>query len=198
MEKENTAEDAVKLVILASAPERKDELSTLWETYKPQINLVEDNWKFSMKAGAFGSVLFDNKTMCEIWLFGFVAQKAFHIYSPFLWLAQISGLKFCPTHSIDDTCRNQYADAETVFSSVKALFDSETRELFDWPKNIPQPESGKPNDIDGIMVFELLCIAAAYCFLHELQHVALKQSSSQLSPHAEELECDRYASSLSD
>jgi Peptidase U49 len=43
------------------------------------------------------------------------------------------------------------------------------------------------------MVFDLLCMGAAYCFLHEIKHVMFKSSISAIEPHDEEMQCDAFA-----
>lgn len=186
-------EEAIWRIISAAAPEREPELQRLWKKAKPKINFMDDRWGFSLEAGAFGLVRFDHKTMCQIWLLGFMAQKALHIYSPFLYVAQILRLPFSPDILTDKTFQKQYMEAEAVCLSIANLKESDSMQNFVWPQNIPNPNGGKPSDLDGSMCFDLLCMASAYCFLHEIKHVAFRASKTILKPHQEEFRCDKYA-----
>jgi len=86
---EELTEDAVKRLIVASAPERKKEFESLWSEFFPQIEFIEDREGFSLEAGAFSLILFNHKSMSQIWLLGFAAQYALHAYSPYLVLSQL-------------------------------------------------------------------------------------------------------------
>lgn len=190
----NFAENAVKTVICASAPEREAELSQMWDAYQPNVNQVSDRSGFTLEAGSFGLVLFDHKTMCQIWLLGFVAQYSFILYSPYLILSQINGWSFSP----DDTSIEQEAikinnEISALYETMINLKEAENIDFITWPSGIPRPYDGKPSDVNGSMVFDLLCMAAAYCFLHELRHVQLRNLGDTSDPIQEEHECDKYA-----
>lgn len=190
----NAAEYAVKTVVIASAPEREAELLRLWEEYQPQVNQVDDKHGFTLEAGSFGLLLFNHKTMCQIWLLGFAAQQSFNLYLPYLLLSQVTGIPFSPDDTSDD---NEGLDINrkisNLFDSIDALKEVEKIEDFEWPADVPRPEEGKPKDVNGSMVFDLLCMAAAYCFLHELKHVQLSKVGEIIDQIVEEHECDKYA-----
>lgn len=191
---DNAAEHAVRNAILGSAPERAHELENLWSEHKPQINQIEDKLGFSLEAGSFGLVLFNHKTMCKLWLLGFAAQKSFNLYFPYLLLSQATGIPFSPYElTKKDSCSQENKEIIGLLDSITNLKSLESIDDFNWPMSIPDPESGKPNDLNGSMAFDLLCIAAAYCFLHELRHVQFRNLGSSLSEHEEEYECDKYA-----
>ena len=190
----DAAENAVKTVILASAPEREHELLQMWEEHKPQVNQVDDKRGFKLEAGSFGLVLFDHKTMCQIWLLGFSAQHSFNLYIPYLLLSQVTGIPFSPKDlSSKKEAQEINSEISALHSSISALKDAERIEDFNWPTNVPKPEEGKPKDVNGSMVFDLLCVASAYCFLHELKHVQFSNSEKNIDIIQEEYECDKYA-----
>jgi hypothetical protein len=110
------AENAVKIVICASAPEREAELSRMWDEHQPNVNQVDDRNGFTLEAGSFGLVLFDHKTMCQIWLLGFAAQHSFNLYLPYLILSQATGLPFSPA----DTATEQ--EAIDIHNEISALY----------------------------------------------------------------------------
>lgn len=190
----NVAENAVKLVICASAPEREAELRQMWEEHQPAVNQTDDKKGFNLEAGSFGLVLFDHKTMCQIWLLGFAAQHAFNLYIPYLILFQATGLSFSPT---DTTTEQEAVDIHgkisVLYLAIKELKDAEIIDSVTWPSGIPKPGEGKPSDVNGSMVFDLLCMASAYCFLHELRHVQYRNMRDNLNPIQEEHECDKFA-----
>lgn len=188
------SEDAVKRLILASAPERHDEFEGLWKKYSPQIEFTEDKHGFSLEAGAFGLILFNHKSMSQIWLLGFVAQKALHAYSPFLFLSQLTKLPIASDDFINGTNSKQLVnDVQQILNSALELNKLPSIEQFHWPNIVPEPSKGKPSDIDGSMVFDLLCMGGAYCFLHEIKHVMFKEEVVEIDSHEEEMKCDAFA-----
>ncbi|PTQ89471.1 phage exclusion protein Lit family protein [Agitococcus lubricus] len=190
----NISEAAVKNAILGSAPERKEELEKLWLEHMPQVNQIEDRLGFSLEAGSFGLILFNHKTMCKIWLLGFAAQKSFNLYYPYLFLSQATGTPFAPLEITQEDASSKLKESIiSLLESVSYLKSIESIEQFSWPQAVPKPDSGKPKDINGSMAFDILCITAAYCFLHELKHVQFRNSNTILDYHQEEYECDKYA-----
>ena len=115
---EVTTEEAVKRLILGAAPEREDDFLSLWNQYAPQIEFIEDKEGFSLEAGAFGLVLFNHKSMAQIWLLGFAAQYAFHAYLPYmkLSLSWFSGNWSFPSF-------------ELTYSNEGELHEKETQEI---------------------------------------------------------------------
>ncbi|MBU2966923.1 phage exclusion protein Lit family protein [Amphritea sp. 2_MG-2023] len=177
-----TESDAIKSLIIASAPEKKSELLSLWDKYEPTFSLKGDSLGFSMSV-IFDSVVFDHKTMCQMWLLGFAAQKSLHA------LGELSSNSSAP-----NSLYLKYSqDFNVLVDSVLKLKSVERVEDFLWPDNTPKPYDGKPTDVDGSMVFDLICMSGAYCFLHEIKHIMFGKSNTQISIHDEEMECDRFA-----
>ena len=190
----NTAEAAVRIVICASAPEREAELSQMWDKHQPNVNQTDDKKGFTLEAGSFGLVLFDHKTMCQIWLLGFAAQHSFNLFLPYLYLSQLTGLPFSPTDTtIEPEANNIHKKISTIYLAINKLKESDSVDNVIWPFDIPRPDDGKPSDVSGGMAFDLLYIASAYCFLHELRHVQLRNLGENPDPIQEEHECDKYA-----
>ncbi len=191
--KESLTESAVKRLVLAAAPERESEFENLWSEFTPQIEFIQDKEGFSLEAGAFDIIIFNHKSMSHLWILGFAAQYALHAYSPYLVLSQILKL------SITSKSFTDHDETIQIINKAKGLI-GKTLELnqhysiddFQWPEGVPEPSDGKPSDVDGSMVFDLLCMGGAYCFLHEIRHLMLKSNSS-VTPHDEEMECDLFA-----
>ncbi|WP_072688637.1 phage exclusion protein Lit family protein [Acinetobacter baumannii] len=186
--------EVVKKLILAAAPEREEELKKLWELYSPQIELIDDKQGFCLEAGAFELVLFNHKSMAQLWILGFSAQFAFHAYSPYLIYLISSKLPIVSEVFQQDNLTVHVSNkAKILLHSTVKLNEIQSIEAFDWPIEVPEPSEGKPQDINGSMVFDLLCIGAAYCFLHEIKHVIFKKTGEEIDIHEEEFACDAFA-----
>lgn len=190
---ENIETNAIRKMIVGSAPERESELDALWQEYSPQFSQREDTADFSMGV-IFGSVVYDHKTMCQMWLLGFAAQKAFHAYCPYLIYSKLFNYALSNDSFVETSeCTESENDFKNIIESVLRLKSLASIDDFVWPNNIPTPYKGKPNDINGSMVFDLICMSGAYCFLHELQHVRFSSDGTDLDAHEEEMACDQFA-----
>ena len=185
------AADEVKTLFLASAPERSNELEEIWERFAPQIYVIEDHPGFHMSGGPFGLICFTNRTMLQLWILGFAAQRSFIEYSGLFVFSQLFVGKYDPSAIREITSADKYVP---LIKAVEELFYIENISDFSWPAGVPHPANGKPSDLYGSMVFDLLCMAAAYLFLHELQHVKCQPEESIDSGCYEvELSCDEFA-----
>jgi hypothetical protein len=188
---------AVRQLILAAAPERLSDLEKILSEYSPEFSLINDKPGFSLEAGPYGLVLFTSRTLHQIWLLGFAAWKSFLSYSGPLVL-QISAKEFS-FDWINSTPGQYEADEEVdrIMRIVKNLQSIESAAEFCWPEDIPRPEQGRPLDVQKAVTFDLVCLATAYVFLHEVRHVGLQATDSpRLDAISEELECDRFAREL--
>jgi len=188
---DTSATDAVKTVILAAAPERKEELAVIWADYSPSFSLMNDKPGFNFQGGPFGLILFTSRSMSYLWLLGFAAQTALLHYCPVpiysTWVHQFDPLYF---QSIRETSYSQRIRA------IEALSAVENEKDFTWPSGIPHPRHGKPTDASGAVVFDLLCMAAAYVFLHEVEHVKIGSREIKMKAIDEEMQCDNFAREL--
>lgn len=188
-----TTEEAVKRLIYASAPEQQQKFDEIWKEFSPQIEFVEDREGFSLEAGAFGLILFNHKSMAQIWLLGFAAQNAYNAFLPYLCLSQMLKLPITSDDFVHEETKQDISKARYLLDRTIELYKIDSIENFPWPKDVPRPIDGKPSDVNGSMVFDLLCMGGAYCFLHELKHVMFKQSNECIHSHDEEMLCDAFA-----
>lgn len=180
--------EVIRNLILASAPEKSGELADVWKDYSPIFSLASDKPGFSMEAGAFGLVLFTQRTMSLMWLLGFAAQTAFKNYSCIPIFSRLNR-GFDPSF-LDYVAPNAYCD---LLERIRELAEIPREIDFAWPDGVPHPKDGKPSDVSGMMVFDLLCMSGAYTFLHEVEHVRIRSDDLDLDPHDEEFRCDLAA-----
>lgn len=192
-----TAEEAVLRLIEGSAPERLTGFLPIWNQYKPQIELIHDKEGFSLEAGAFRLILYNHITMCQLWLIGFIAQEAFYAYSPALIYSQLSGVDFSSEVLFRDSGYETLAkECQSLIEKVYELSKCNSFDQFEWPGSVPRPIDGKPADASGSMAYDLLCMSAAYCFLHEFKHVMFRTDKNEIDPKKEESECDLFARNI--
>ncbi|MDR2226864.1 MAG: hypothetical protein LBE52_12810 [Providencia sp.] len=76
---------------------------------------------------------------------------------------------------------------------MKALLKTDNLDTVQWNYSIPYPYLGKPQDDNGMMAFDLICMSEAFNNLHEIKHIIIKEDNVCIEAHAEELACDLYA-----
>jgi|GEM_PF-670740 len=190
--KVENAEDAneeIKGLFLGSAPERREEFERIWDKYSPQIIRIDDRPGFLVDGGPFGIIRFTHRTMLQLWILGFAAQQSYIQYS---WPLVMSGCmgKCYPAAMNEVTDDREYCH---LIEHVQNLNEIESLSEFQWPSNVPYPD-GKPSAVLEQMTFDLLCMSAAYIFLHEVNHVRIKQENICTNNcHDEEYLCDQYA-----
>jgi len=192
---ENKVAEAIKRVILESTPERRDELEEIWSEYSHNFFLSDDKPGFSIEAGPYGLLLFTNRTMQAVWMLGFAAWKALYCFSVPLYLLQVTNQNF----NVRTLCKfpgqsEAESSYENLINSIKELVNLERLNEFQWPSDVPRPYNGKPENIEGSVIFDLNCMATAYIFLHEIQHLKFRQEGkTDLDPKDEEILCDKFA-----
>jgi len=147
----------------------------------------------------FGVIQTTEITLREIWLLSFAAWRAIEAYSGIIWCLTYGGLPF----NWDEVAAldgQQAADDafDAALSKARDLRDGGNLNSFEWPREIPEPAVENTfSNIHDAAAFQLACIAAAYIFLHEIQHVQFGNEGNRPSdPCIEELECDRCARSF--
>jgi hypothetical protein len=82
---------------------------------------------------------------------------------------------------------------DRIISTATALGKAEGPASVSWPEDVPPPGT-ETFSIPDKAAYDLICIATAYFFLHEVKHVAFAQDEDRpKSPIAEEMACDRFA-----
>lgn len=180
----------VDALINGAAPERHPELSSVLGEHEGRVHLTNQP---GFDIGVlFGIVQITECTLRQIWLLGFASWRAIQAYSGVLWLLNHDGLPFCRDEVAE--CDGQAkADAafDDLISQAQKLRDLDEDE---WPRDVPLPENhGTLSDAQDIAAYDLVCISAAYIFLHEFQHARFSDEDRPDDPIEEERACDRFA-----
>jgi hypothetical protein len=180
----------------AAAPERQTELRELWRRYGPNFVLTEDRTGFQMAGGAFKSILFTNRTLYQVLLVGFAFWRAIEAYAGLIRLWHEKGQPFdlglislLPGQKEVDTAFDQGLADAVALGRAKSFDD------FVWPASIPI--FGNPKTPAQRTTFDLVGIATAYIFLHEVRHLMYCQDGN--TPRnlvREETTCDGFARDL--
>lgn len=179
-------------------PERLEEVLGLIQSNSAQFRRVGDRPGFNLNAGAYGAIQFTQRSLEQLWLFGFSGLFALHCYSGIINLAKSHGLRF----DLDEieTIPGQTAEQERfskLIEIISHLNNVESEHDFTWPSDIPNPEIGKPQGIEQGAVFDLVLMATAYVFLHELKHVIFEvEGNAPGNLLEEEMKCDAFASEI--
>jgi Peptidase U49 len=186
---EPDANEAVLEAVFGSAPERKQEIEQLWKDYSPKFLQADDKSGFVLEGGPFGMVLFTRRTMFQIRILGFAATRAFVDYGGVIYIAGLFG-----RFSHDAILEVPADNCNALIAAVIELRETQQLKAFKWPVGVPHPNQGKPKNLFGMLTFDLLVMAAAYVFLHEVEHVRGRSDSAKnMTPKDEELACDKFA-----
>lgn len=162
---EQVLTEAAHQLILESAPERREELENLWNKYSPTFGHTSDKKGFNMEGGPWGLIVFTPRTTGQIWILGFAAWRAFEAYCPYMFLR----ITITPSAMSDDP--NQ-VNAEKALNDdlrkVRELKEIENLEVFAWPSNMPEPALAPPATTRERAIVDLIKIATAFTFLHEV------------------------------
>lgn len=195
---EENSEEEIKLLLGGVIPEREAEMKEYLNKYTPYFSRCDDRPGFLVEAGAFGILKFTQRTMHQMWILGFVANQALHSYSRILAILRLHSGKLDTDelNEIPDQLKEENKYKELI-DAVYKLAEVNDPATFSWPNTVPKPENRKPTDMEGAATFDLICMAGAYVFLHEMKHIAFSMcNNAPNSPHEEELECDLFAKSM--
>jgi hypothetical protein len=184
---------AIDRLITAAGPERRADLTALWHRYAPQFVLSPDRPGFVMKS-AFGAVVYTNKTLLQIWLLGFAAWRAVQAYADIIRFCAATGSLFDPP-SVAALPSQSAVDAafDRMLATAADLCQIDNLASFSWPADVPPPGT-ESFSVPDKAAFDLVCIATAYVFLHEIKHIAFaNDADGPTDPIAEEIACDRFA-----
>ena len=189
---------AVKALLQGATPERKQEIEDLWDRYAPKVHVVEDARGVNISAGK-GRIQFDHKTLEAIWLLGFNGWRSIETYSPAIILAGITGGALEDILRADDELAAFEMDYRSRSNSARSIIEEQSSVHTTWPQDVPRPEANRETlgSHQEMAAFDLVCLATAYVFLHELRHVKfLSDGDYPADRREEEIACDVWARSF--
>jgi hypothetical protein len=188
---------AADLLFKGVIPERTVEMRKAWIQGNDRVRLVPRQGFLCQEA--WGVVQVSEVALRQIWLVGYAAWRSVEAYSD--WIVDLLGKG--PFDLSDSSRQKLHQDTyDQRFDEAlnKALEASEALSVneLQWPDNIPYPDENRvPSDPGHKATFDLLCIATAYIFLHEVRHAQIASRGERFaSADDEEVECDRYARSM--
>jgi Peptidase U49. len=181
-------QEAIKHLFVGSIPERKSELSTIWENLSPIFQMLPDvhpEGRFIMDAGLYRYIRFNHRVVRSFWIAAFAAWECYRTVAESqdvcnFDLEKIKALIL----AFDNTIKNDQSDEEPL------------------PPGIPEPGvlPDKDTDPQGRATAELAIIALSWALLHEVRHIQHQQQNTSAtdadSPECwrrEELSCDAFA-----
>jgi hypothetical protein len=176
---------------LEAVPERRTELEELWDKYGVTFAHKVDKEGFDIGGGGWGLIPFTPRTMGQVWILGFAAWRALEAYCPYLILYKeivSSGMADAPGQAEADTAFEYALEKAEELRTVGSI------KMFRWPEHIPVPDEAPPESVTERAIIDLIKIAAAYVFLHEVRHVMFNTDrDGPPDNRAEEIACDRFA-----
>ena len=189
---------AVKSLLLGAAPERQRDIADLWQRYAPKVSVVEDAKGINICASRC-RIQFDHKSLEAIWLLGFNGWRSIETYSPAIILAGITGGGLKEAIGTDQELATFEMDYRSRSSSARSIIEAHSSANIAWPHDVPRPDVVRETlcGHQEIAAFDLVCLATAYVFLHELRHVKfLSDGDCPVDRREEELACDVWARSF--
>ena len=191
--------DVVKLLLMGATPERKEEISALWDCYAIKADIIKDVPGANIKAPRKSCIQFDYKSLECIWLFGFNGWRSIETYSPAVMMAGLTGGILEEILGIDDELAIFEMDYKSRSNIARSIIEGQGNNQIAWPPDIPRPEANRNalGNHQEMAAFDLVCLATAYVFLHELRHVKyLGDGDCPADPREEEIACDVWARSF--
>lgn len=185
----------VDVLLLAAAPERKNDLQVLWTAYEPAFAIAEDCKGLVFRASK-DRITFSHKTLRHDWVLAFAAWKAFRAYSPAIVVADFLGKPLSPEMLAEDSgLLPEVSSSDELLYYARELRSADDANQVPWPPNIPEPMPESTGfSLEDQAAFNLLSIATAASFIHEVRHLRYFQDGDiPTSRRDEEKACDEYA-----
>jgi hypothetical protein len=146
-----------------------------------------------------GHIQFDHKTLEAIWLLGFNGWRSIETYSPAIILAGITGGALEDILHADGDLASFEMDYRSRSNLARSIIEEQSSVHTTWPQDVPRPEANRETlgSHQEMAAFDLVCLATAYVFLHELRHVKfLSDGDYPADRREEEIACDVWARSF--
>ena len=186
--------ERVTLLFNAAAPERAGEIARLWNKYSPQFESDPDTRDFQVYAQG-GEVRCTQRSLWEVWILGFASWSALRAYGGLFFESRFAGrpvdLIALDTDAQANVHQQRFNECLTAARRLEATPDFED---FAWPDSIPPPGDREAGDNTYKVIFDLVSLAIAYIFLHEVAHLRFARDRKRPARKPlEELMCDQWA-----
>ena len=174
-------------------PEREAELKAQWGLAQDRVRLLDrDGFMLGFVPGT-ETIQVNEIALRQIWLTGYAAWRATQAYNYALTVLAFKNLDFDPVSWGDVPAQAERDGAfDRVYDKVRSLSGVLSLADFDWPSDVPfQAEGMKLPDPEEKATFDLVCMAGAYVFAHEIRHALFDAGGD--APHdiiEEERACD--------
>ncbi|GAK70667.1 hypothetical protein RRU01S_13_00050 [Agrobacterium rubi TR3 = NBRC 13261] len=187
--------EAVDQLFSGVVPERIDELRVIWGKEEDRVRLI-DTPRFLLQQ-MWGTIQVSELALRQLWLAGYAAWRAVDAYNMPLALFPLKDFDpeawlLSPSHA------EKEAVFHRLFKMIVEIGEHGGVEGFKWPAEAPFPTEGlKISDPEMKATFDLVCMAGAYVFAHEIAHGLYKPvGNSPDDKIEEERACDAWALSL--
>ncbi|EJG1192097.1 phage exclusion protein Lit family protein [Vibrio parahaemolyticus] len=187
-------ENELKELLYASMPEKKQCIDQIISSSGAQVLISADQAGFVLEAGSYGLIRFTSRAMKVLWTFGYAFEFAMSDYAGAITYFKGSGQNFKFKELLNSAQGVPYnCHYNELITSINSLKQLPSEDDYSWPNIIPKSSATRPiGDESG--AFDLICLATAYVFLHELKHVQFSsQNNAPDSVLEEEFKCDEFA-----
>ena len=183
---------AARNLFEGAAPERLDELKSLWDKYHPRFNVLPDAGEegdFIFDAGTYRDVRFNHRVMRAFWVSSFAAWEAYSTLAISIQCGVVA----------------DFNRLNALVKCVEEILESDIPESVIFPEGIPEPGTlvDASSETETRAAGELAILAVGWALLHEVKHIQHQQdgSSAPLDAkpedcHSEEHSCDSFATSF--
>ena len=119
-----------------------------------------------------------------VWLVGFSLWKAIHLFAPAVLGPSLFGRSSGSVIDLDKNLPLFERDYRERVVSIARIIEEKTLEEAVWPPDIPEPVDSRDDlsDIQDKAVYDLVIMATAVMFLHELRHAKFHRDHSNGIP----------------
>lgn len=184
--------------IVHSAPERKAEFQDFLQAYPVHFLEAGDAPGIVMNA-TMERVKYARKDLQVVWLVGFSLWKAIHLFAPTILGSSMFGRSSESVIEMDENLPRFERDYRERVGSIMRVIEEKTLDPSIWPPDIPKPVDSRDKlcNIQNKLVFDLVIMATAVLFLHELRHAKFHRDHHngipRPIPREEEWSCDEHA-----
>ena len=181
--------------MIGAAPERGDEIRSLWRKYDPDVVVIENAKRVTLNATR-DRIEFDAKTMEVFWLIGFSGWRAIECYAPHVICSAAFGGEISDLLQEEEGLADVERDYKERLAAVQTLIAVADSSLAPWPSDLPRPNAAREafDDSQYRAAFDLTCLAVAFTLFHEFRHVMLDRDKQRpRERNEEELACDVWA-----